>query len=452
MTGFSALNNAAQALAAQRYAIDVTGRNIANANTDGYTRERADVTATGGPAGVPRLHATANAASGTATVSGTSRLNDPVLDARARSEHATGSYLDTKSTTMNSIESLVDEPSDNGLAEQLSSFWNSWSGVQNNPGDTTARNAVLSSASSVVATLHSISGGLSDLAADTQTALTNTVAQINQAAQSVASLNAQIRIATATGSVDPAVLDQRDAQLNTLAQLGGATAAQQTDGTVTVTMGGQTLVSTVTAATVAVDPSNQVTVGGNTAALTGGTALAQSQTLTTTIPGYQAQLDSVAAGLASAVNSVHASGYDLSGAAGGAFFTGTTAATISVAITDPSKVAASATGSGTGDLDGSVAATLATLGSAATGPDATYRKFVTSLGSDVQSATQQSALQTTITSNVDTLQASVSGVNYDDEVTNLLTYQRAYQASSRVLTTIDDMLDTLINRTGRVGI
>ncbi len=217
-------------------------------------------------------------------------------------------------------------------------------------------------------------------------------------------------------------------------------------------MGGQALVTGVTATTVGVDGSNNVTVGGTAVTLTGGQAKAQSEALTTTLPAYQAALDGVASALASTVNSVHETGYDLSGAAGGAFFSGTTAATIGVAITDPSKVAASGTASAGGNLDSGVATQIANLGASTTGADAAYRTLVAKVGSDSQQATQQSTVQHSLTANADSMQASASGVSIDEEVTNLLTFQRAYQAASRVLTTIDDALDTLINRTGRVGL
>jgi flagellar hook-associated protein 1 len=217
-------------------------------------------------------------------------------------------------------------------------------------------------------------------------------------------------------------------------------------------MGGQTLVSGNTVALVGVDASSNVTVGGTAVTLTGGQAQAQSLALTSTLPGYQSALDGVASALTTSVNAVHATGYDLSGNAGGAFFTGTTASTISVAITDPSAIAASSTASAGGNLDSGVAQQIGALGASSSGADAAYRALVANIGSASQRATQQSTVQDSVTSSAQAIQASSSGVSYDDEVTNLLTYQRAYQASSRVLTTMDDMLDTLINRTGRVGL
>jgi flagellar hook-associated protein 1 FlgK len=201
---------------------------------------------------------------------------------------------------------------------------------------------------------------------------------------------------------------------------------------------------------VAVVAGNQLTVGGTPAGTAGGVAQGLVDALTTTIPSFVSQLDAVAASLASTVNAAHQAGFDLSGAAGTQFFSGTTAATIAVAITDPSKIAAS--GVPGGNLDASTALALSAMGSASGGADSTYKDLIGTLASQVQRSTQTAAVQAAVTTSVDAQAQSVGGVSFDEETTNMLTYQRAYQASSRVLTTVDDMLDTLINRTGRAGL
>jgi flagellar hook-associated protein 1 FlgK len=199
-----------------------------------------------------------------------------------------------------------------------------------------------------------------------------------------------------------------------------------------------------------VTSANQLTVGGNAASTAGGSAQAYIDALTTTLPSYSAKLDGIASQLAGDVNTAQGAGYDLAGVIGGPLFSGTTAATISVAITDPTKLAASATPGG--NLDGSNAGLLGEFGSATTGADAQYATLVTGLGSAVASATQTATVQASVASSLDAQQQSVSGVSIDEETVNLLTFQRAYQASSRVLTTIDSMLDQLINHTGTVGL
>jgi flagellar hook-associated protein 1 FlgK len=450
-SSFSGLTNALAALNAQRYGLDVTGQNIANANTPGYTRQRAEMGEVGPVAGVPTLYATQTSSSGV-TVTGTSRLNDPVLDSRVRAEHGRNGQAQTVAASLSGVESLVDEPSDNGLVEQLNDFWNSWSALSNSPGGDanglSARGVVLQKGATVAASLNATAGALDRLTQSNSDQLDQTVVDINNAATSLAQLNGAIGVASATGASTNALADQRDSLLLKLADSAGATATLAGDGQVTVTLGGQTLVSGTTSNAVAVTAAHQLTVGGNPAGSAGGSAQGLLDALTTVLPGCAAQLDSVAAALSSTVNSAMSGGYDLSGNSGASFFSGSTAGTIAVAITDPTKIAAS--GVPGGNLDASTANAVAGFGTLAGGADSTYRSFVSGLASSVQSATQQATVQASVTTSVDA--QSVSGVSFDEETTNLLTLQRSYQAASRVLTTVDETLDALINRTGRVGL
>jgi flagellar hook-associated protein 1 FlgK len=145
------------------------------------------------------------------------------------------------------------------------------------------------------------------------------------------------------------------------------------------------------------------------------------------------------------VNAGHANGVDLAGNPGAAFYTGTTASTIKIAITDGRQVAAAS--AGVGGFDGSNADAMAHLTTA----DDAYRAFVAGLGVEAQSANRRADIQNRISSDLDGQRDSVAGVNLDEEMTNMLSYQRAYEAASRMLNAVDEALDTLINRTGLVG-
>lgn len=448
-SAFSGLTNALAALNVQRYGMEVTGQNIANANTPGYTRQRAELAAVGPATGVAALYATQHP-NGSVTVSGTTRLNDPMLDVRARTEHGDNGYRQTTANVLSSAETLFDEPSDHGLAEQLNDFWNSWAAVANNPGDLAARNVVLQKAAGLATSLNQSSANLDRLTQSVSQQAAAATAEINTAATALAELNGEIAVASASGTNTNALADQRDGLLLKLSDLAGAQTTILADGTATVSIGGQNLVSSTTATGVALSPANQILVGGTPAGPAGGSLQGLVDSLNTTLPGYAAQLDAVATGLANTVNAGQTSGYDLAGAAGTPLFTGSTAATLSVAVANPANLAAS--GAPGGNLDGSVALGMSQLGNSTSGADAAYRGMVGTLATDVQRAVQQAAIQQAVTNNVDELAQSSAGVSFDEETTNLLTYQRAYQASSRVLTTVDEVLDTLISHTGRVGL
>ena len=172
-----------------------------------------------------------------------------------------------------------------------------------------------------------------------------------------------------------------------------------------------------------------------------------SELLTTTLPAYLSGLDSVAKQLADSVNALHTTGYDLAGNPGQPFYSydpANPAGSLAGAISDPSAVAASALPGGV--LDGGIAEALGDL---EVGDDA-YQRLVNGFASQVASSERASTTQRLLTAQVDGSREQLVGVNFDEETVNLLAAQRAYEAASRVMTTMDSVLDTLINRTGLV--
>jgi flagellar hook-associated protein 1 FlgK len=137
------------------------------------------------------------------------------------------------------------------------------------------------------------------------------------------------------------------------------------------------------------------------------------------------------------------------GVGGRQFFTGTDAATLTVSAGVEGNPSAIATGTAAGGpLDASVALGLADMATSATGADSVYRQAIVQLGVDTQTATNRNQIQTTATQSLDNARSQQSGVSLDEEMTNLVEFQHGYDAAARLLTTIDTMLDTLINHTG----
>jgi flagellar hook-associated protein 1 FlgK len=166
--------------------------------------------------------------------------------------------------------------------------------------------------------------------------------------------------------------------------------------------------------------------------------------LNTTLPDYVSRLDTLAVEVRDAVNAQHQAGFDLAGNPGTAFFTGDSAATLQVAVTDPDLVAAS--GVPGGNLDASNADAFANLHAG----DESYRRLINDFGTEVASTRRVADNHQVLTDQVDGAREALSGVNLDEEMVNMLAHQRAYEAAARVMTTLDSVLDTLINRTGLV--
>jgi flagellar hook-associated protein 1 len=453
---FGGLNTALNALTAHRTALELAGQNVANANTAGYTRQRADLNAVGGQT-QPAIHALWQGAGGGVTVSDIVRMRDAFADSRDRTEHARSGYLDGMQKSLDQVEQLINEPSDDGLQAQLHTFWSAWHDVSNNPGSLAVRTQMLGQAQTVTVALNDANNGVNSIWAATRGQLDTVVEDINATANSIAELNQAVIRARTAGAGGNELADKRDLMVLHLADIAGATATNRADGGVDVTIGGSTLVNGLTVRSMVSGGATSLpgagsapitltwTDTGSPVGAVSGKLAATMESLTSTLPGARDSLDAVASALASTVNSQHASGYDLNGAAGGTFFAGTGAASIRVAVTDPRLVAAASTSGGT--LDGGNADTMALLATAAGGADISYKNFIADLGAATSTIHQRSQMQTNLTDTADAEVTAESGVSLDEEMTDMLRFQRGYEAAAKVLTSLDSALDTLINHT-----
>lgn len=462
---FGGITSASAALRFQQVALDVAGSNISNASTDGYVRRR--VIGETISSNVPAMWSRSDNFGGTVGVGEVRRMVDPLLDTRVRREHGTLSYLQTTQTILSRVEEGIGEPGDNGVYAAILDFRNAWQDLSTNPGGDAARQQVLGSAETLAQALRLQVGNVTGEEADQRVHLNNVVSEVNTAAAGIAELNHNILVTEQNGTDAGTLRDQRDQLALRLAELTGAVTTVRADGQFDVTVGGETLVtgreagafvvaSGVTPAgaadgspiTFRIDASWGSTVLPTGTAGAGGELGAVTDILTTVLPSYRVGLDAIARDLAAAMNTQHALGYDAAGAPGGTFFSYDPlvgAASLQVAITDPALVAASSvTGSG---RDGVNADALSRAGDAA---DA-YQRLVNGFGTQVASLQRQTANQTALAGSLDDAWEQQAGINLDEETVNMLTAQRSYEAAARLLTTLDEVLDTLINRTGLVG-
>jgi flagellar hook-associated protein 1 FlgK len=472
---FGGLNTALTSLYAQRRGLDISGQNIANVNTEGYTRQRVRLQAQAG--GTPGIYTTTDQVGSGVSVAGVDRGRDIYLEERGRAEHANSAYLTSQKAAYDQIESFLAEPSDTAFAARLHDMWDSWNDVANNWQDPSTRTALIERSNTVASTLNDAYTSLSNQFASSNTQMSAYVDQVNSLAKSIAETNHQIVIAQQSGVSSNELQDERDRKIMQLSELTGASAQKTPNGAVNVYVGNTALVEGFTARSMTTSSTtlDSLMATGDkmtlqwtdtqAAVTAGGTMGATLDTMNTIIPGIVSNLDKVADAIASAVNAAQTGGYTNKespsggGQMGTDFFVSSTgsppitAGTIRVAITDPNDVAFS-----DGDpfgtppsIDHNVADRLADLGNSGSGPDAIYQAMIGQLGVSAQSAAQRSEIQDSVRDQVDTSRNAESGVNLDEEMTNLLTFQRGYEAASRVLTTIDSMLDQLINRTGLVG-
>ncbi len=467
---FGSLATAYSGLAAARAGIDVTGQNIANAGTTGYTRQRVTQSA------VPTVQTgfvrgTAALAGQGVSVDGIARLGSLTLDAGVRVAAGSSAYADTRATALSALETGLREPGANGLATKLDAFWSAWGQVAAHPDDPGAASSLLGTANTVVSTLSSGSAALDQQWAQVRATVGAQVTQLNDAAAQVADLNGQIRSALAGGGNAGELIDQRDQLTERIASLAGGTVRANADGTADVLIGGNPLVQGTDARSLALGGAASLRDGtavtltwtsgqAGSVSLSGGSiggalsllAPADAQGTGGALAEASASYDAVATKLAAVVNAVHTTGSTADGTTGHAFFAVAAGVPAAQALSVvPTDAAGLATRNASGELDDSFADALSRLGAAADGPDAAWATFVTGVGTASRSSASESTLTGLALTSARTQQQSGAGVDLDEENVNLLSYQHAYQGAARVLTAVDEMLDTLINRVGLVG-
>ena len=445
-SSFFGVETALRGILAQQRALEITSHNITNAGTTGFTRQKADMVAS-----TPYDTSSGLVGAGV-DIQGYQRVRDNFIDIQLRAQTMKTGYAQARQDGLQQITGALSEPGTNGLNSLLSKYFSSWQDVANAPEDGASRAALAQNAQALSTGFHDLSGQIGVVTSQTGIAVTDTLSQINSIGQRIAALNATITSAITTGNQPNDLLDQRDTLLDQLGNFANVSWTQNANGMSDVTVGGATLVSGTSATTL---------VESNLTSLSSGKLAALVELRDTTLPGYLTQLNTVAKSLADKVNAQHALGFDLAtGAPGGTFFTytsGSEASTLNLSAaiaSNPRLIAASDTAPATAGAQAGNGGNAIAIAGLISDPTITgsYVSLVTKIGSDTQESTRELANSTALASTLDARRQSVSGVSLDEEMTNLIKFQRGFQAASRALNTMDDMLDLIITRTGRAGL
>lgn len=487
MSDFSELGVGLSGLQAQQMGMDTVGENVANADTPGYVSEVVNLGAVGSVQhqGFDQS-ATALPGDGVDVI-GVSRMSNSYLQQRSYSEQATQGMLAAQQKGLQAVQQNFPEPSSTGLSAQLTQFWQDWSSLANNPADIPTRATLIQAASGLTSTLNQTSTALSSLSQQTTQQISSTLSQVNQYASQIASLNQSISAAGVSGNGTVNEMeDQRDQLVSQLSSQLGVSVSYNADGSVNLTSGSEALVSGDNHQTLSLSSSGPPyslvwSQDQSTAQPSSGALAGMLDVVNNYVPGYQNQLDQVAHSLMGSVNYLMSTGYDLNGNTGSAFFVGTGASDIQVnpaVAANPSLIAAASSptpaGSTATNQDGTVAAEVGELpnsqtatlaqpaggwaagGSAgawssgattATGSEAdvAYNQLVSSVGQATSSVSTSLSNQQAVTTNVNSALQSATGVNTDEELTKMVMYQNAYEASAKFISTVDNILQSLIS-------
>ncbi len=470
--GLSAVITAASSgLNAYQIATDVTAENIANVNTAGYSRQTVQL-----ENAPPTTHDGYPLGSGVQVASIT-RYYDSLMQQQLVNAGTSQGYDTQKSTVLQQVEPTFNEVANDGLGAAISNFFGAWQDVTLNPGGTSERQVVMTRAQILTDNFHSVSKSLTDAAATQNSSLVPLTDSINSTLTNIAQLNQQIKgAATVSGSANE-IKDQRDQLVSDLSQKLGFKYTENSDGTTDIYLAkGNTnyyLVKGADAGSLSVasaPPSGNYTVTahdayGSTTTIDnsvysgqdGGQLWATLQMRDTIIPGYLSQVDTLAKSVTDAVNTQHAAGFTPTGATGQDFFTASatvdgSAARFSIAAgLTTATIAASGSAGTPGDNSNALAMVQLTSsltvpsGSATSTFSSFYSNLVSQVGLDVQASKTVVTQDAAFTKQLTTLRDSNSGVSLDQELSNLMKYQRSYQASAKVLTTATDMMDMALS-------
>jgi flagellar hook-associated protein 1 FlgK len=434
-----------QALEATQAALNATSNNIANANTPGYTRE------------VPQFSENAESLSGSevsgggVNLDGLQSVRDELLNLQIQQQTSQQSSTDTQSASLQQIQTNFASTGDD-IASTLTAFSKSLAQLSASPSNAAAQQGVLESGQNLAESFNSTANGLTSAQSEADSQVTQTVAQINSLTQQIAQLNGQLSQLTQSGQDGGTLQDQRDELVQQLSQLTGISVSQSSDGETITTANGSPLVMgsqsfTLQTTTGSDGMQHVLDSAGNdiTSSVQGGQLGGAIQIRDQVIPGFLSQLNTLASQFASTFNSAQAMGFDSNGNVGGNFFsvsTGTAgaAASLSVAITNPSLIAISS--DGTAGSNGNVANLSAALTSPLpSGQSVTnaYANLVFQVGSDASNASSESTAIGQSLLQLTNQQSSISGVSIDEETTNLIRFQTAYEAAARIVSTIQQL-------------
>ncbi|MFD2044990.1 flagellar hook-associated protein FlgK [Ornithinibacillus salinisoli] len=510
MSTFHGLEMAKRALFTQQSALYTTGHNISNANTEGYSRQRVNFETTTPFPSASRNRPQIPGQMGTGVEAGSvERVRDRFLDLQFRSENSKAGYWEAMSNSISRMENVMNEPSENGLANTMDKFWQSLQDLSVNPDNASdgARSVVVQRGIAVSETFNYLSDSLTSIQSDLRNEVDVTIEDANSLLRQIDGINNQIQELEPHGYLANDLYDERDRLIDELSSIvnikveydkSGDSAPDIADGLVSiqlvddkgqpfedpiVLLNGKPGESEVNQFSLDEnDTINNIKIGDRDFELSSAngklSALINSHGYTengevkpssgTNFTSMLEDLNEMAKVFADEFNRVHNEGKGLVDPEGDSndFFTydennvlGTIAVTDAI-IENPDLIAASATGSeGNGENATKLAEVFTKILDTAgensfdknTSVKNFYESLVGSLGVTAQEANRMSKNTDVLRSQVQDQRAAVSSVSLDEEMSNMIKFQHAYNAAARSMTTMDEMLDRIINNMGLVG-
>ncbi|RHW33325.1 flagellar hook-associated protein FlgK [Neobacillus notoginsengisoli] len=467
---FHGLEIGKRAILSQQTALSVTGYNIANANTKGYTRQEAVLNATLPLSSPGMQNGTTPMQKGTGVeVSEFRRIREGYLDKQFHSHSQEAGYWEARSTSLSELESVFDGLSETGVSASIQKFWQSLQELAKKPDNLSLRAVAVASGKDVADQLNKIHADIAQIETSMSYQLTAKANEITVTANEIAALNLKIAQVTAGGNQANDLMDRRDLLLDQLSSLVKIEPSPGKNGQMHVTIDGVQLVNGKDSAGFTIDPvTGEAKVGDSTISLTGGALKGLLDTRNETIPDLRAKIDAMATAIAESMNGIHSA----ENARSLEYFEMNTPPEKLLFFVDkddpnqppasadrmvinpklmnfPAKLAAAASDS-IGDGTNVLAMSEALLGKMnINGTNASPAEFFNllagQLGTELRTALDWSGNADALLQQTDNQRQSISGVSTDEELTNMVKYQQAYNAAARYVSAVNELLNTLIN-------
>ncbi|MBX3006720.1 MAG: flagellar hook-associated protein FlgK [Melioribacteraceae bacterium] len=431
-------------LSTYQRAIEVTSNNISNAGNAEYSRQKvnigSDISLNGIGIGVK--------------ISDIQRVRDDMVDAQIRKYQSALSSSEKKSEMLGRIETILSEPSEMGLSNYLAQFFNSWQELTVNPTSIQMRSNVLQKAKRLAERYNDIKSGIEDVQSQIINDARIKVSQLNTHVVELRSLNQKIFDTESRGVNAGELKDQRDAIIQKVAKLANVTVSPTEQGAVTVNVGGllaadqvynNQFVLEVTEGELKISIEND---RGSKAVVNSGEIGALLELHSKNIGEYKNKFNTLITTLTERVNHYHEQGFALDGSLGTKFFEMSSDGKLMLNVTDPVKLAAADVTGNTGNAK--IANQIYRIAEDESVFNGSliideYTNILNSLGTERISNDDRVDSNELILQQLQNQRASVSGVSLDEEMTNVLKYQRSYDAAARLVKVADDMLQTILN-------
>ena len=437
-------------LATYQEALDVTSNNIANASNPDYSRQRAIITS------APTTQSANIVWGNGAQMQDIQRVRDTLTDTQIRDNNQKYSDNNERDTITGNIQTLFSEPSDTGLSNTITAFYNSWQQLAVTPNSTSLRNNVIQAAQSLSDQVQNINSGLSSVKSDVLSNVNSDLTTLNSDLQQIQDLNKQIFTAQNAGQQPNDLMDSRDKLIDAVSNLANINVTYDSGGSAVISVGGIFAVDRSSATQFSASMVNGKIViknssGTTMSGLSGGELNALTDIFNNKLPSYQSSFDNVVNQIMNGVNSQTSAGYTSTNPpqTGVNFFDNYTNGVLSIntqVLNDPNMIAASSDGtSGNGDVAVNIGGLINQKDANGNTVVDNYTTLVSQIGSDKQYASNTAQSYQLLLNQLQTQKQSYSGVSVDEEMSNVLQYQKAYEASAKMMSIANQMIEDLIN-------